>query len=78
MPVEHQRAGDFHHHFVPLANIFTWRPEFIGGAGAAHDGQTLIDQQQLAVIAIEITDPTPPVQAIVEPQLDPGGRQALA
>ncbi len=53
------------------------RPEFIGHAGAADHGQALVDQQQLAVVTIEIADPAPPAQAIVKTQFDPGLGQAL-
>ena len=34
LPVEHQRAGDFHHHFMPLGGVLSRCPELIGDAGA--------------------------------------------
>ena len=55
----------------------TRRPEFIGHARAADHREALIDQQQFTVISVEVADPAPPAQAIVETQLDPGLGQAL-
>ncbi|MNU90549.1 hypothetical protein D3C71_804190 [compost metagenome] len=78
LPVEHQRAGDFHHHFVPFADVFARRPELIGDARAPDHGQTLVHQQQFTVVAVEVADPAPPAQTIVETQLHPGGHQPLA
>ncbi|MNL41224.1 hypothetical protein D3C87_1636240 [compost metagenome] len=63
---------------MPFADVFARRPEFIGHARAADHGQTLVDQQQLAMIAVEIAHPAPPAQAIVESQLDTRGYQPLS
>lgn len=78
LPVQHQRAADLHHHFMPVGAVLPWRPELIGDARAAHHGDTLVDQQQLAVVAVQVAHPAPPVQAIVEAQLHASIDQALA
>ncbi|MNP51284.1 hypothetical protein D3C76_1455900 [compost metagenome] len=78
LPVGHQRALHLHHHFVPFTDVFRWRPELVGNAGAAHHCPALVNQQQLAVIAKQVAKAPAPAQAVVPAQLDAGGQQALA
>ena len=78
LPVAHQRAADFHHHFVPLADVLIGAPEFVGDPGAADHGQRLVHQQQLAMIAVEVANAPTPVHAVVEAQDHTRVRQARA
>ncbi len=54
-----------------------WRPELIGNARAADHGDALINQQQFAMVAVQVTHPTAPAQAIVEAQLHARVGEAL-
>jgi len=77
LPIQHQRAADLHHHFVPFGGVFARRPEFIGDACAADHGDILVDKQQLAVVAVQVAHPTAPAEAIVETQHHTGIGQTL-
>ena len=50
-------------------------PELIGGTGAADKRQFAIHQQQLAMIAIQVTHAPVPAQRVVKAQLHPGGQE---
>ncbi|MCY1279222.1 hypothetical protein D9M70_279680 [compost metagenome] len=77
-PVRHQRALDAHHHLVPAARLLVRLPEIVGGAGAADEGDALVDHQDLAVVAIQVAQAAPPAQRVVPAQLHAGLLEALA
>ena len=77
-PVGGHRALHFHHHFVPGAAVVRHRPELVGRPGAAHEGQVLVDQQQLAVVAVQDAPAGAPAQRVVLAQLATGRKQAAA
>ena len=45
LPVQHQRAADLHHHFMPVGGVLPRRPELVGDTGAADHRNALVDQQ---------------------------------
>lgn len=78
LPVADQGAADFHHQLVPGALRLAGRPELVGSAGAADKGGVPIDQQQLAVVAVEIAQAAAPAQRVVPAHLHAGIAQALS
>ena len=63
---------------MPIAGIFLGPPKLIRHACTAHNGQTLIHQQQFAVIAVQVVHAPAPTQTVVKPQLNPGVDQTAS
>ncbi|GEM_PF-3516992 len=78
LPVAYHRPLHLYHDFVPLAAGLAGLPEFIGDPSAADHGPALVDQQQLAVVAVQVAHAALPVQAVVPAQVHPSIEQPLA
>ncbi|MNM86020.1 hypothetical protein D3C81_981630 [compost metagenome] len=78
LPVGHHRAGHLHHQLVPATGRLLRQPEVVGGPRTADPGQRLIDQQQLAMVAVHVAHPAPPADRVVQAQLHAGAAQLPA
>ncbi len=75
--VEHVRSAHLHHGFAPGTFGAHRGIEFIGEAGAADEGDCVVRQQQLAVIAQQIPAQLSVAQRIVKGELHRRAEQAI-
>ncbi len=78
LPVDYQRAANLDHHLMPLAAVQVRPPELVGNPGSAHYRQFFVDQQQFAVVAVEVSKAATPMHPVIETQDHARIGQALA
>src|SRR5690606_34269910 len=78
-PVSHHRPLHAEHLLMPetVAGLIR-NAEIIGEAGTTDERHLIVNEDELAVIAVQIGPPAPEVERVVETQLDPALAQALA
>src|SRR5690606_12944543 len=78
-PVSHHRPLHTEHLLMPetVAGLIR-NAEIIGEAGTTDERHLIVNEEELAVLAVQIGPPAPEAERVVETQLDPALVQALA